>query len=152
MRKGRHRTDEKGQEPIQATHCTALIATASLAVPTRAIMDLHALAVVVFLTVVRVFLRCTAFRLAEALALIAASPMLRHLCLHLVCSYTLSSLLYFSRSLVLASSVSSSADRIQWLSALHSYAAVVILALQLTTTGVLLLDACFMHPAGTVLA
>ena len=67
--------------------------------------------------------------------LIAHSPLLLHICCHLVCSYTLSSLLFFGRTLVLATSVADSGDRMRWFASLHSCSAMIILMLQLFATG-----------------
>ena len=83
----------------------------------------------------------TLCRFVEAIGLIVRSPLLLHLCGHLVCSYMLSSLLFFGRSLVLASTVADSGGRMRWFAAMHSYSAMIILTLQLFATGVLKLFA-----------
>ena len=73
--------------------------------------------------------------LTEGFRLIAASPLLRRMCLHLLCSYLVSSLLYFTRSVVIASSVSVSGARMRWFAAMHAYSAAIVLTLQLFATG-----------------
>lgn len=70
--------------------------------------------------------------------LIIQSPLLLHLCGHLVCSYMLSSLLFFGRALVLASKVPDSGGRMRWFAGLHSSSASAILLLQLFATGALM--------------
>lgn len=75
-------------------------------------------------------------RFVEACTMILQSPVLRWLCLHLVCSYIVSSLLYLSRTLVMATSVEASGERLRWFAAMQAYSASIILTLQLTATGV----------------
>lgn len=74
-------------------------------------------------------------RSVEAFTQIGASPLLRHLSVHLVCGYLVSSLLYFARSRIFAAALSGSATRMRWFSAVHALSGSLILALQLLATG-----------------
>ena len=76
-----------------------------------------------------------AFRTVEAFALIARSATLRHMSLHLVCSYLISSLLYFTRAAIFATSLRGSGSRLRWFSAGNALSALLILLLQLFATG-----------------
>ena len=74
-------------------------------------------------------------RTVEAFALIGLSATLRHLSLYLVCSYLISSLLYFTRAAIFASELKGSGARLRWFSAGNSLSALLILLLQLFATG-----------------
>ncbi|KAF5834138.1 hypothetical protein DUNSADRAFT_9298 [Dunaliella salina] len=73
----------------------------------------------------------------EGFTLIAASSYLMLLCGYLLMTYIVGSLMYFQRSLVVATMVKAANDRTQFFATVYSFSAVVICALQLLATGIL---------------
>ncbi|CAD7703141.1 unnamed protein product [Ostreobium quekettii] len=74
-------------------------------------------------------------RLWEGFALIAASPYLLHLCGYLVLNYSVASLFYFEKSLIVAMSVKDSNSRAAWFATVNMYSGAIIAVIQLTVTG-----------------
>lgn len=73
-------------------------------------------------------------RLIDGAILVWREPLLRHIAGLLLTSYLTSSLLYFTRSVILLQSVRA-ANRVRWVSATHASSAVITLLLQLFVTG-----------------
>uniref|UniRef100_A0A7R9YTZ2 ADP,ATP carrier protein n=1 Tax=Chlamydomonas euryale TaxID=1486919 RepID=A0A7R9YTZ2_9CHLO len=80
-------------------------------------------------------------QLLQGFTMIARSPYLLMVCGYLMMTYIVGSLMYFQRSLVVATAVADSNARAAFFARLHSASAAAIICLQLTATGRLLRSA-----------
>ena len=77
-------------------------------------------------------------QLFQSLMLISKSSYLLSLCLYLTMTYVVGSLMYFQRSLIIASSIKDSNERTQFFAQVYSLSALAVIILQICATGRLL--------------